>query len=315
MHVPVLLQETLSVLAPRAGGVYLDCTLGGGGHAEAILEASTPGGRLLGLDRDEQAIERCRARLARFGGRFVAIRTPFSELADALSRAGFPPPDGILLDLGVSSFQLDEAERGFSFRQDGPLDMRMDRSRGITAAELLDTFADDAAGLARLLRDFGEEPQAMRVARAILAARACGPVSRTLQLADIVERALGGRRGAARHPATRTFQALRIAVNDEFGQLRAALESALANLAPGGILAVISFHSLEDRIVKRALREHEAREIALPQGGTATEGALPRVVRLLRHAVAPTEDECHANPRARSAKLRAVRKIPEPAAA
>ncbi len=315
MHIPVLLKETLSALAPRAGGVYLDCTLGGGGHAEAILEASAPDGKLLGLDRDAQAIERCRERLGRFGARFTAVHAPFAELTDALSRAGFPPPDGILLDLGVSSFQLDEADRGFSFRLDGPLDMRMDRTRGVTAAELLDSFAGDAPGLARLLRDFGEEPQAMRVARAIVAARAKGPIDRTAQLANIVEKALGGRRGAARHPATRTFQALRIAVNDEFGQLRAALESAFAGLAPDGVLAVISFHSLEDRIVKQTMRAHEAREVALPQGGTAIEGALPRVARILRRAVAPSEDECLDNPRARSAKLRAVRRLPETVAA
>ena len=313
MHVPVLLNETIAALSPRRGGAYIDGTLGGGGHAEEILRRSEPDGMLLGFDRDGEAVERCRARLAPFGRRFQAVHAPFSEMAAEARRVGFPAPDGILLDLGVSSFQLDTPERGFSFRADGPLDMRMDTSCGLTAAQFIDSFTGDPEGLARIFREYGEEPHARRVARAILAEREKGPFSGTAHLAAVVERALGGRRGSARHPATRVFQALRIAVNDEFGQLKSALEIAISLLAPGGALAVISFHSLEDGIVKRALRSHEARQISLEQGGVRVEGAQPFVERILRRAVSPADAEIAANPRARSAKLRAVRRLPDAA--
>ena len=306
MHVPVLLRETLEALDPRPGRRYVDGTLGGGGHAEAVLRASAPDGRLLGLDRDPAAIARCRERLAPFGGRFEAVHADFAAIAAVARERGFEGADGILLDLGVSSFQLDEPERGFSFRADGPLDMRMDPTRGPTAAELLAGFAGDPDGLARLLREFGEEPQAGRIARALLAAQEKEPITTTARLAEVVKHACGGRRGAARHPATRTFQALRIAVNRELDQVAAAIEAALPLLAPGGRMAVITFHSLEDRLVKRAFAAHEGREVSLQQGGSRHEGAEPAVRRLWRHAVAPAEAECAANPRARSAKLRAV---------
>ena len=309
MHVPVLLHETLEALDPRPGRSYIDGTLGGGGHAEAILRASAPDGRLLGLDRDPAAIERCRERLAPFGSRFEAVHAEFASIADVARERGFDPADGILLDLGVSSFQLDESARGFSFREDGPLDMRMDPTRGETAAELLAGYGDDWRSLAALLRELGEEPQAGRVARAILAEQAKAPIETTARLAATVERALGGRRGAARHPATRTFQALRIAVNGELDQVAAALEAALPLLAEGGRMAVITFHSLEDRAVKRAFAAHEGREVSLPQGGSRHEGAEPPVRRLTRRPAVPTESECAANPRARSAKLRAVERI------
>lgn len=312
MHVPVLLSETLRALAPREGGRYVDGTLGGGGHSEAILAASAPSGRLLGLDRDEAAIARCRTRLAPFGDRFEAVHTDFENIAEAVESRSFGPVDGILLDLGVSSFQLDEADRGFSFQADGPLDMRMDRSAGQTAAGLVASFGDDAAGLAGLLRDFGEEPNAMRIARAILAEQAKSPIESTARLAAIVEKAVGGRRGSPRHPATRTFQALRIAVNRETEETAKALESGLSLLAEGGVMAVITFHSIEDRIVKRAFAAHEGREVSLQQGGSEWQGTLPAVERLTRRPVAPSPEECAANPRARSAKLRAVRRIRSP---
>ncbi|MBR1609537.1 MAG: 16S rRNA (cytosine(1402)-N(4))-methyltransferase RsmH, partial [Kiritimatiellae bacterium] len=196
MHVPVLASETLAALAPRAGGTYLDGTLGGGGHAEAVLAASAPDGRLLGLDRDSEAIDRCRVRLAGFGGRFEAVQSPFSRMAEVAAERGWGPFDGILLDLGVSSFQLDDPSRGFSFREDGPLDMRMDRSRGRTAADLIDSFGGDWRGLAKIFSDFGEEPRAGRAARAVVEARAAGEITGTASLAAVVEKALGGRRGA-----------------------------------------------------------------------------------------------------------------------
>ena len=308
MHIPVLFHETVALLDPRPGACFLDGTIGGAGHAEAILRATAPDGRLLGLDRDPAAIVRCTERLAPFGARVTLVHAAFASMAEVARAHGFDAFDGILLDLGVSSFQLDEPERGFSFRNDGPLDMRMDTTQGQTAAERLAAFGNDWQGLARLLSDFGEEPNAARIARAILAEQAREPIRTTQRLADIVERAVGGRRGAPRHPATRTFQALRIAVNAELDQLRAALETALSLLAPGGILAVITFHSLEDRIVKQLFRAHEGREVSLPQGGSRYEGVPPRVTHLHRHAIAPTPEECAANPRARSAKLRAVRR-------
>lgn len=310
MHVPVLLSETLEALDPRPGRSYVDGTLGGGGHAEALLRACGPDGRLLGLDRDEDAIARCRERLAPFGARFEAVHSDFARLGEVARERGFAPADGVLLDLGVSSFQLDEPERGFSFRADGPLDMRMDRSRGRTAAELLDSFGGDWRALAQILRDFGEEPAAARIARAILDEHAKSRIDSTARLAAVVEKAAGGRRGAPRHPATRTFQALRIAVNGELEQVEAALEAALGILAEDGRLAVITFHSLEDRIVKRAFAAHEGRDVALQQGGSRWEGRLPAVRRLSRRPAVPSPAECAANPRARSAKLRAVRRLP-----
>lgn len=308
-HIPVLLGETIAAISPRTGGRYIDGTLGGGGHAEAVLRAGAPGARLLGLDRDEDAIARCKERLAPFGDRFTAVHTPFSGMAEAAAANGFDAVDGILLDLGVSSFQIDEADRGFSFRADGPLDMRMDRSRGMTAAELLASFGEDWRALAELIRCNGEEPDAGRIARAIIAEQIREPVSGTARLAEIIEKAVGGRRGRARHPATRTFQALRIAVNRELDEVSSALETGISLLAEGGVFAVITFHSLEDRIVKRAFAAHEGREVSLQQGGSRWEGALPRVRRLHRHAISPSETECAENPRARSAKLRAVKRI------
>lgn len=309
MHVPVLLSETIEALSPRPGGRYVDGTLGGGGHAEALLRACGPDGRLLGLDRDEDAVARCRERLAPFGDRFEAVHSDFARLGDEARARGFAPADGVLLDLGVSSFQLDEPARGFSFRADGPLDMRMDRSRGRTAAELLDSFGGDWRALAAILRDFGEEPAAGRIARAILDEHARSRIDSTGRLAAVVEKAAGGRRGAARHPATRTFQALRIAVNGELEQVEKALEEAFGVLAEGGRLAVITFHSLEDRLVKRAMAAHEGREESLQQGGSRWTGRLPRVRRVHRKPVAPAPAECAANPRARSAKLRAVARL------
>ena len=311
-HKPVMLQQTLDALAPRPGGFYIDGTLGGGGHAEAILEASAPDSTLLGIDRDPAAVARCGERLAHFGARCTCVHAEFAAMRDVAEAHGFGPADGILLDLGVSSFQLDEPERGFSFLREGPLDMRMDAGRGPSATDLLDSFQGDWRPLAAILKDFGEEPAAGRIAKAVLAAHAKAPIRTTTRLAEVVEDAVGGRRGAPRHPATRTFQALRIAVNREMEQVRDGIEAAISLLAEDGRLAVITFHSLEDRIAKQTLAAHEGRHVSLQQGGSQWEGREPALARLFRKPLVPDDAELSTNPRARSAKLRAARRIPTP---
>ncbi len=286
-HVSVLPAEVLAGLAPHAGGVYLDGTLGGGGHAEALLEASAPDGRLLGLDLDPAALAASAARLERFGERFVPARGNFRDLADLAAANGFAPLDGILLDLGVSSHQLDTAARGFSFQHDAPLDMRLDPDGETTAADLVNDL--DERELADIIYRYGEEHGSRRVARFIVEARRRAPIATTGELAEIVSRSLGGRHGKV-HPATRTFQGLRIAVNAELSSLEQALPQAVAALAPGGRLAVISFHSLEDRIVKLFLRGE------------------PQMIALTKKPVVAGEPEQRANPRSRSAKLRIAAK-------
>ena len=314
MHVSVMLREAVEGLAPRPGKRYIDGTLGGGGHSEALLRETAPDGRVLGIDRDPEALRRASARLAPFGDRFQAVHANFADMAETARAAGFDSVDGVLLDLGVSSFQLDEADRGFSFQQDGPLDMRMDPTRGETAAELLARLAADPPALARILRDYGEEPRAARIANALARDAAKTPFTTTRQLADAVEKAVGGRRGSARHPATRTFQALRIAVNAELRSTEAGVEAGLALLAVGGRIAVITFHSLEDRLVKRIFAEHVGREESLQQGGSRRLWRPPAARHVTRRPAVPGEREIAVNPRARSAKLRIVERIPEPAA-
>lgn len=313
MHISVMLREAVDGLRPGPGMRFLDGTLGGGGHSEALLRLSAPDGRVLGMDRDSSALSRARERLRPFGDRFQAVHANFADMAAAAHDAGFDTVDGILLDLGVSSFQLDEADRGFSFQQDGPLDMRMDPTRGETAADLLARLAADPRALADLLRDYGEEPNAMRIARSLAEASSKTPFTTTLQLAEAVEKAVGGRRGAARHPATRTFQALRIAVNAELDSIEAGIEAGLSLLSPGGRMAVITFHSLEDRLVKRLFAEHVGREESLQQGGSRHIGRDPAMLRVTRHPIVPGDEELAANPRARSAKLRIVERLPESA--
>ncbi len=303
-HVPVLLREVLHYLQPRAGGIYIDATIGGGGHAEAILEASAPDGRLLGLDADPDALERSRRRLHRFGRRVVLVHANFDRLQPIAERHGFVPADGVLMDLGVSWDQLADPARGFSFLRPGPLDMRMDPSLPHTAADLVNTL--DEEDLARLIRAYGEEPRARRIARAIVRAR---PIATTTELADLVARVVPRRPGQRLHPATRVFQALRIAVNDELGALERALPQALAVLRPGGRLAVITFHSLEDRIVKHFFRRESQDCICPPRQPVCTCGHKAQVRILTRRPVVPTQEEVQANPRARSAKLRVVEKL------
>jgi 16S rRNA (cytosine1402-N4)-methyltransferase len=284
-HVPVLLAETLELLAVRPGGLWVDGTLGLGGHASAVLRASSPDGRLLGLDRDGETLARARQRLAEFGSRSRLEQADYRELPE---RLGSEQADGILLDLGVSSVQLDEKERGFSFQAEGPLDMRMDRSAGPTAADLVNRMRE--RDLADLLFEYGEEPASRRIARAIVFARERQRITTTTELADIVRRAVPRARHPGLHPATRTFQALRIRTNQELEGLGEAFERAAFSLKPGGRMAVIAFHSLEDRAAKEAFRSLAGRGFRL----------------LTKKPVRPSEAEVRSNPRARSARLRAV---------
>ena len=296
-HVSVMLDQAIEWLAPRAGGRYCDATVGMGGHTRALLERSAPDGQVIGLDRDASALATARAELESYGARLTLVHARFSQAREVLEQIGAVPVDGFLVDLGVSSPQLDRAERGFSFRLDGPLDMRMDATGGgETAADLL--LRVDEGELERIIRDYGEERHAKRVARAIVEARQQGPVDTTGKLAAIVARAMPGRE-RGKNPATRTFQALRITVNEELEELERFLAVAADCLRPGGRLVVIAFHSLEDRIVKYRLRALAARG-----------GATPPVLRLLtKHVVVPTNDERVRNKRSRSARLRAAERL------
>jgi 16S rRNA (cytosine1402-N4)-methyltransferase len=307
-HLPVLAEEVMTILSPRPGSLQIDGTLGGGGHTERILEASTPDGRVLGLDADPAAVARVRTRLARFGDRLVVRQADFRDVGTVAPAAGFAAVDGLLLDLGLSSYQLADAERGFGFRTGGPLDMRFDTSRGVPAAELIATL--DAAALASLFRRYGEEPRAGRIARAIVRERAVAPIDTAERLAAVVERAAPAAPGKRRiHPATRVFQALRIAVNDELGALEAALASAMDLLRPGGRLVVLSYHSLEDRIVKRFVAAERKGCVCPPVIPVCVCGRIPRLRALGPQPVVPTADEVAANPRARSARMRAAERL------
>ena len=306
-HRPVLLKETLKFLVPERGGLFIDGTVGLGGHSEAILKSSSDT-RVLGLDLDPAALAYSRQRLASFGDRFRAFQANFRELADVLKRAGQSDPNGILVDLGVSSLQFDSPERGFSFRFDAPLDMRMDPTSGPTAAELLQQLSETE--IARIIFEFGEERHSRRIARRIVERRDRGePVSTTKELADLVLAAVGGGKRQQIHPATRTFQALRIAVNNELEGLGDFVELAVDLLAPDGRLVGISFHSLEDRILKQELRRLSGHCQCPPRLPVCSCGAREVVEVLTRRPVAPTAREIEENPRARSAKLRAARKL------
>jgi 16S rRNA (cytosine1402-N4)-methyltransferase len=303
MHRAVLANEVMHWLAPRRGGVYLDGTVGGGGHAGVIAGAMGPEGRLLALDQDAEALVRARAALGPWEGRCTLVQSSFADMEGAAAASGIARVDGVLLDIGISSNQLDDPGRGFSFMRDGPLDMRMDRGKALTAADLLNTLPE--GDLADLLRRYGEEPRARAIARRVVQERSRAPFVRTAQLAELVMRVYGGRRGRI-HPATQTFQALRIAVNGELEALEKGLDAGLKLLAPGGRMVVISFHSLEDRIVKHFFTEHQGRWESLPEGGQKWVGLTPQVEVLTRRPVMASEEECQMNPRARSAKLRAA---------
>jgi 16S rRNA (cytosine1402-N4)-methyltransferase len=302
-HQPVLYQEIIHALRPKSGARYVDGTLGAGGHAAGLLAGSEPGGLLLGLDVDPQALRLARQKLAPFGERAWLKKAPYTSLPSQLAELGWDFVDGILLDLGASSMQFDNPERGFSFLADGPLDMRFDPSSPLTAAEIINSWPEKE--VADIIFRFGEEPAANRIARAIVSAR---PVEGTRQLAAIIERARP-RRGAPHHPATQTFQALRIIVNNELESVEKILPLAVQALGSGGRLAVISFHSLEDRIVKEFFRRESKDCICPPRQPKCTCGHKASIKEITRRPVIPTEDEIKNNSRARSAKLRVAEKL------
>ena len=289
----------MSFLCPRDSGQYCDATVGVAGHARAIIERSAPHGRVIGIDRDAEVLKLADQNLASYGDRVRLVHARFSQIRAVLEQASALPLDGCIADLGVSSVQLDQPERGFSFRRSGPLDMRMDRSQGETAADLLQRV--DEEELARVLHDLGEERFARKIARAVTHARESGGLTSTGSLASLVARSVPGRE-SNRDPATRVFQALRIAVNDELGELDRFLQDAPGCLRPGGRLVVIAFHSLEDRMVKRRLRALAAGDAAAP--------AAPRFQILTKHVITASASEVACNPRARSAKLRAAERLP-----
>jgi len=302
-HVAVLLDETIAALAPHTGGRYLDGTVGLGGHAERILDESSPNGSLLGLDRDHEALSLARVRLQRFGARAALVHANYAEAVAVAADAGITPLSGLLLDLGVSSLQLDRPERGFSFRAEGPLDMRFDPTTGESANDLVNGAGEEE--LADVIWRYGEERASRRIARAIVRSR---PIRTTTQLARIIERVVG-RPGQRVSPATRTFQALRIAVNRELENLASILEDSRSLLESGGRLAVITFHSLEDRIVKQFI-QRESRDCVCPPGLPECRcGHTASFRPINRSPITPSEDETRRNPRSRSAKLRSAVRV------
>ncbi len=302
MHRPVLYQEIIHALHPHSGGLYVDGTLGAGGHAWGILEASHPNGQLLGMDVDPQALELAKIRLAEFGKRAILVRASYTIIEEQIVRQGWEAVDGIILDLGVSSMQLDTPGRGFSFQVDAPLDMRFDPDNPVRAEDLVNTLSESK--LSDLLYRYGEERRAHQVARAIVESR---PINTTRQLAEVVSRATKRDRKGL-HPATRTFQALRIAVNRELEALEAVLPQAVAALAPGGRLAVIAFHSLEDRIVKQYFQQESRDCLCPPRQPICTCGHHATIQVVNRRPIRPQESEVAENPRSRSARLRVAEK-------
>ncbi len=303
VHVPALLDEVIAGLQPRRGGYFIDCTVGLGGHAAAILERILPSGRLLGIDADPEAIKISQDRLSNYGEAVILVNDNFVNLEAICERYHFHPVDGILFDLGVSSLQLDTAERGFSFQLDAPLNMRFDSRQELTAAEIVNSFSEQE--LAKLIERYGEEHHSRRIARYIVQNR---PVATTMELARLIEQVSGGKRTKI-HPATRTFMALRIAVNSELQNLELALQQTLNLLRPGGRLTVISYHSLEDRIVKQFMR-YAASSCLCPPGTVICRcGHVPTLKLISRKVIKPTSLEIESNPRSRSARLRIAERL------
>jgi 16S rRNA (cytosine1402-N4)-methyltransferase len=305
-HVSVLGREVAELLRPEPGKRYLDGTLGGGGHAEEILVRSSPDGRLLGLDRDDEAIVAASRRLQGYGERFIARQASFADAAEILAEIGWAGVDGVILDLGISSHQIDTPERGFSFRAETRLDMRMDRRQSLDAQGILNTFS--AEELERIFRDYGEEPAARQLARAIVEERRRSPIHMSAELVKIVEAVKRGRR-RDHHSATQVFQALRIAVNQELEHLERFMEAGFETLLPRGRMAVISFHSLEDRIVKRAFRKWSRSCLCPPRALRCQCGWSQKVKLLTKKPIVPSANEIKDNPRSRSAKLRVVERV------
>lgn len=307
-HQPVLYQEIILALRPQSPGFYADCTVGAGGHAWGILDTSAPDGRLLGLDLDPQALSLAQQHLAQFSDRVTLVHASYTTLLEQVRQLGWEAIQGIVIDLGVSSMQIDTPERGFSFQMEGPLDMRFDPTQPLTAQDIVNGW--DERDLADLIWRYGEEQQSRRIARAIIQAR---PLHTTRELTEIITRSMGGKRGGQSksriHPATRTFQALRIAVNHELDALEAFLPQAIEVLAPGGRLAVIAFHSLEDRIVKQFFRRESRDCICPPEQMVCTCGHKATLVEINRHPIEAADEETGSNPRARSARLRVAEKI------
>ena len=304
-HVSVLLDESVSALRIRPDGVYLDGTLGGGGHAREVAKRLSPEGRLIGIDQDEEAIRAAGETLAPYGEKVRIYRNNFRNFREVLREDGTDKVDGILLDLGISSHQIDDPSRGFSYMHDGPLDMRMDQDGPVTAADLVNTLPKEE--LVRILRDYGEEKFAARIAEAIVRERVKSPLSTTAQLSALIRQAVPAKADGG-HPAKRSFQALRIAVNEELTILSEVLEDMIDALSSGGRIAVISFHSLEDRIVKTTFRRCEHPCICPPDLPVCVCGKRPKGQVITRHPVLPGEDETKHNPRAKSAKLRVFEK-------
>jgi 16S rRNA (cytosine1402-N4)-methyltransferase len=308
-HVPVMVREVVAALNVRPGGRYVDGTVGAGGHALAIIEAASPGGALLGIDKDPGALDVARKRLEAYGEDVRLVEGDFAELGRICREHGFAPVHGVLLDIGLSSLQVDRAERGFSFLREGPLDMRFSPRQPLTAAQIVNEYPEDE--LADIIYRFGEEPRSRRIARRIVERR---PLRTTTELAKVVEEAVGGRARRQSHPATRTFQALRIAVNQELLSLDAALPQAYGLLGDLGRLAVLSYHSLEDRLVKEFVRRESRDCICPPRQPVCTCGHKAGLRPISRGAVRPSPDEVAANPRSRSARLRVAERLPATAA-
>jgi 16S rRNA (cytosine1402-N4)-methyltransferase len=302
-HTPVLLEEVIAALRVQSGGRYIDCTLGTGGHAEAILEASSPGGQLLGIDADPQALSEARMRLRTYSKDAILVNENFKHLSDICSQYKFHPVHGILFDLGLSSPQLDESERGFSFQRDGLLDMRFNPFQELTASDIVNTFPQEK--LAHLLKEYGEERKSEQIAKHIVEER---PIKSTLKLAHVVMQAMGGARRRI-HPATRTFQALRIAVNQELDNLDKALRQTIDILGPEGRLVIISYHSLEDRLVKQFLQRESKSCICPPGTPICVCGHTASLKLVTKRIIIPSPSEVHINPRSRSAKMRVAERI------
>ncbi len=302
-HLPVLYQEIMNILAPTSSRVYIDGTLGAGGHAQGILEASAPKGKLLGLDLDTEALKIAQRRLAKFGTRALIRKASYAQATEIASSLGWKGVDGIILDLGVSSMQIDQPQRGFSFQKEGPLDMRFDPETGRSAADLINNCTE--AELSDIIWRYGEERFSRRIASAIMKAR---PIHRTEELAALVRKVIGNKRGRI-DPSTRTFQALRIAVNQELSTLEEALPKLIKYLIPGGRIAIIAFHSLEDRIVKSFFRYESRNCICPPEQPICTCQHVASLKILTPHPIRPSDEEAFSNPRARSARLRVAQKL------